>query len=139
VGEPTTVVYRGQAPPTGTNLSFSTVDQGVYQASVTPASVGFYSVAGATYAANYPAEYAGFGTAPALSDAVRTTGGRQFGPNDAAAIAAFARQQSTRVRNVRQSWDWLLLLFALALFVGEVVVRRLYVYDGRTRSESGLP
>jgi hypothetical protein len=139
VGEPTTVVYRGAAPPNGTDLAFSAVDEGVYRAEATPTSVGFQRVAGTTYAANYHAEYAGFGTSTALTDAVRATGGRQFDRGDAAEIAAFARQQSTRVRDVRRSWDWAFLTAALLLFLTEVVVRRLQVYQGRTRSESGLP
>ncbi|WP_299331761.1 VWA domain-containing protein [Haloplanus sp.] len=139
VGEPTTVVYRGVSPPEGTELTFSAVDENVYRAQTTPESVGFGTVAGATYAANYPAEYAGFGTSAALTEAVRATGGQQFGRNDATEIAAFARQQSTRVRDVRRSWDWALLTAALLLFLTEVVVRRLQVYNGRTTRESGLP
>ncbi|AXG10945.1 VWA domain-containing protein [Haloplanus rubicundus] len=139
VGEPTTVIYRGESPPGDTDLPFTAVDEGVYRAQVTPTSVGFKGVAGATYAANYPAEYAGFGTSSALTDAVRATGGRQFERGQAAAIADFARQQATRIRDVRQTWDWAFLLAGLLLFVTEVVVRRLQVYNGRTRSESGLP
>lgn len=139
VGESTTVVYRGDSPPSGTDLSFSAVDEGVYRAQVTPSEVGFRTAVGATYAANYHDEYAGFGTSSALTDAVRATGGRQFQRGQAAEIAAFAREQSTRVRDVRQNWDWALLIAALLLFLTEVVVRRLQVYNGRTRSESGLP
>jgi hypothetical protein len=139
VGEPTAVIYRGESPPADTDLPFTAVDEGVYRAQVTPTSVGFKSAVGATYAANYPAEYAGFGTSSALSDAVRATGGRQFERGQAAEIAAFARQQATRVRDVRQTWDWAFLLAGLLLFLTEVVVRRLQVYNGRTRSESGLP
>jgi hypothetical protein len=139
VGEPTTIVYRGDSPPSDTDLPFTAVDEGVYRAQVTPTSVGFKRVAGATYAANYPAEYAGFGTSTALTEAVRSTGGRQFQQGQAAEIAAFARQQSTRVRDVRRTWDWAFLTAALLLFLTEVVLRRLQVYNGRTRSESGLP
>jgi Mg-chelatase subunit ChlD len=139
VGEPTTVIYRGERPPNDTDLAFAAVDESVYRAQVTPTSVGFGRVLGATYAANYPAEYAGFGTSSALTDAVRATGGQRFERGQAAEIAAFARQQATRVRDVRRTWDWVFLVAGLALFVTEVVVRRLQVYDGRTQSESGLP
>ncbi|MFA9518062.1 VWA domain-containing protein [Halopenitus sp. H-Gu1] len=139
VSEPTTIIYRGSSPPSGTDLSFSATDEGVYRATVTPTTPGFETVAGATYAANYPAEYAGFGTSPALTEAVRTTDGRQFEEDEATEIATFARQQSTRVRDVRQSWDWALLTAALLVFLAEVIVRRLQVYKGRTQTESGLP
>lgn len=139
VGEPTVVTYRGESPPSETDLDFRSVEAGRYQAEVTPQSVGFHTAAGATYAANYPAEYAAFGQDPALADAVETTGGQEFAPDDAAAIASFARQQSTRVREVRTNWAWLLLTLALLGYFAEVVVRRLQVYYGRTRHESGLP
>jgi hypothetical protein len=139
VGEPTTVVYRGDMPPSDADLRFAAVDEGVYRAQATPTSVGFKNVAGATYAANYPAEYGGFGPSSALTDAVRATGGRQFEPDQAAAIADFARQRATRVRDVRRTWDQVFLLAGLLLFVAEVIVRRFQVYSGRTRSESGLP
>jgi hypothetical protein len=139
VGEPTTVIYRGDAAPTGTDVPFSAVDEGVYRAQVTPTSPGFRSVVGATYAANYHAEYAGFGPSSALTDVVEATGGQEFDRGDAAEIASFARQQSVRVRDVRRTWDWALLTVALLLFLTEVVVRRLQVYNGRTRTESGLP
>ncbi|WP_435066562.1 VWA domain-containing protein [Haloplanus sp. C73] len=139
VGQPTTVIYRGNSPPSGSDLSFSAVDDGVYRAQVTPTETGFKSAAGATYAANPHPEYAGFGTSTTLTEAVRSTGGQQFERGQAAQIAEFARQQSTRVRDVRQIWDWAFLVAALLLFVAEVVVRRLQVYNGRTRRESGLP
>jgi len=139
VGEPTVVTYRGESPPSGTDLDFRSVADRRYQAEVSPDSVGFHTAAGATYAANYPAEYAAFGQSPALADAVETTGGQRFTPDDAAAIATFARQQSTRVREVRTDWAWLLLTLALLGYFAEVAVRRLQVYYGRTRHESGLP
>jgi Mg-chelatase subunit ChlD len=139
VGEPTTVVYRGSSPPSDTDVPFSATDDDVYRAEVTPTTPGFETVAGTTYAANYHAEYAGFGPSPALAESVRSTGGQQFERNEAAEIAAFTRQQSTRVRDVRQTWDWALLSGALLIFLLEVIVRRLQVYNGRTRTESGLP
>jgi hypothetical protein len=139
VGDPATLVHRGETPPNASGVAFSATGNGVYRAEVTPAEPGFETVAGATYAANYHAEYAGFGPSPALAETVRLTGGRTFDRTEAAEIAAFTRQQSTRVRDVRRSWDWALLAVALLVFLAEVVVRRLQVYTGRTRTESGLP
>lgn len=138
VGEPTTVVYRGEERPTDAGVEFRKVGEERYEATVTPDEAGYHEVAGATYAADYPAEYGAFGQSTELSRLVRTTGGEQFGPGEATAIAAFATEQAIAVREVRDSWDWLALLLALLVFLLEVTVRRLQVYRGRTRLESGL-
>jgi hypothetical protein len=138
VGESTTVRYRGSEPPTDAGVDFRQAGQERYEATVTPEAAGYHRVAGATYAANYPAEYAAFGQSTELSRLVRTTGGEQFGPGEAAAIAEFASEQAVAVREVRDSWDWLALLLSLLAFLVEVAVRRIQVYRGRTRLESGL-
>ncbi|MBP2251775.1 putative phosphoribosyltransferase [Halarchaeum solikamskense] len=139
VGEPTTVTYRGAERPRADGLDFRAVGDGVYRATVTPSEPGYESVLGATYATNYPAEYGAFGPAPALSAAVDATGGRTFEPDEAAAIASFAREQSTQVRSVRTEWGWLCLLGALLVLTGEIVVRRLLVYRGAATNRGGLP
>jgi hypothetical protein len=136
VGEPTTVVYRGEQPPGG--LDFRQAGEDRHEARVTPSEPGYHRAAGATYAANYPAEYAALGSSTELATLVRNTGGRQFRPGEAEAIAAFARERAVAVREVRDEWDWLALVAALALLLAEVGLRRLQVYRGRTRLESGL-
>jgi hypothetical protein len=138
VGESTTVVYRGERRPQADGVQFSQTSPGVYRATLSANRTGFEEVLGASYAVNYPREYDAFGQTGELRSVVQTTGGRQFEPNQAAEIAAFARQESTRVREIEQSWTWLALLLALLAYFAEVVVRRLQVYRGRSRLESGL-
>ncbi|MFB6130247.1 MAG: VWA domain-containing protein [Salinigranum sp.] len=138
VGARTDVVYRGTERPTAGNLTFSAVGEGTYRASVTPESPGYRSILGAEYAANYPTEYGSFGQSPELRSLVSATGGREFRPGQAAAVADFARETSTRVRRVRSDWTWLALLIGLSVYVIEVVWRRVQVYGGRTRNEGGL-
>ncbi|WP_136588959.1 VWA domain-containing protein [Salinigranum halophilum] len=138
VGESTTVTFRGTTRPESDAVEFRQTSTGVYQATLTPTEAGYGDVLDATYAVNYPREYGAFGQAAELRSVVQTTGGRQFEPNEAAAIVEFARQESTRVRELEQSWTWLAILLALVLYFSEVVLRRLQVYRGRSRSESGL-
>jgi hypothetical protein len=138
VGEPTTVTYRGDSRPTGEGAQFRRVAPDRYEATVVPREEGFEFVAGAEFAANYPREYGSFGQSPALTRVVESTNGRIFAPDEGAAIAEFARESAVGVREVRDSWTWLLLVLALALFLAEVVVRRVQVYRGRTGRESGL-
>ena len=139
VGEETVVVYRGEERPDAEGIDFRQTSEGVYRAAVTPAETGFVDVLDAQYAANYEAEYAGFGSDPALSQAVAATNGRTFAPSEASQIAAYAREQSTRVRRVETDLTWPLLTLALLLYLLEVVARRIQVYRGRTRNEGGLP
>jgi hypothetical protein len=139
VGEPTRVTVRGDQRPEAADATFREVAPGRYQAEVTPTEPGFHTVLGATYAANYPVEYGGFGPDPALEAMVDGTGGRTFGPGEAAEIASFTRQQATRTRTVRDDWTVPLLLVALLVYLLELLTRRWQVYRGRTRAESGLP
>ncbi len=138
VGEPTSVTYRGERRPTGEGVQFRRVGPTRYQATVVPEQEGFEFVAGAEFAANYPREYGAFGQSDALVRVVESTNGRVFEPGEGAQIAQFARESAVGVREVRDSWTWLALLLALLLFTAEVVVRRVQVYRGRTRRESGL-
>jgi hypothetical protein len=138
VGTPTTVTYRGESRPDAEDVEFRQVDENVYRASVTPDEAGFHDVLGASYAANYRAEYAGFGPAPQLETLVDGTGGQVFTAGDGAEIATFAREQSVRTRSVRTDWTWLALLLGLLTFTAEVVYRRVQVRRGGTRSEGGL-
>jgi len=138
VGETASLTYRGEERPTAPDVSFRQVSERTYEGEFTPESAGYNEVLDATYAANYPREYATFGTSRELNALVRATGGQSFEPDEGAAIARLAQEQSTEIRSVRDSWDWVALLVALLAFALEVGFRRLQVYRGRTTLESGL-
>ncbi|MFB6251510.1 MAG: VWA domain-containing protein [Halobellus sp.] len=139
VGVPTTVTYRSQTRPEIGNLSFRRVGEETYRATLTPRETGYFRVANATYAANYPEEYAAFGPAPALESLVEETGGREFTAGQGAQIARFAAKRARGVRPVRTDWTWLSLLAGLLVFTAEVSYRRLQVRRRKTTSDGGLP
>jgi len=139
VGEPTTVTYRGAERPNAEDVSFRRVDEELYEATVTPESTGYNDVLGATYAANYPREYATFGPDPALDVLVDGTGGRSFTAAQGEEIAQFATDRARGVRPVRTDWTWLALLLGLLVFTAEVSYRRLQVRRRNTTSDGGLP
>ncbi|EMA07136.1 VWA domain-containing protein [Haloferax denitrificans] len=139
VDQPTTVVYRGGERPRGVEeLSFSAVSPGVYEATVVPTETGYRDVLDTAFAVNYPVEYAGFGRSAALEAAVSDSGGTIYGPNDAAEIAASARDNAAGVQPVRDDWAVAFVAAAFLLYLTEVLARRLQVYRGRTQSEGGL-
>ncbi|WP_436924727.1 VWA domain-containing protein [Halosimplex amylolyticum] len=139
VGSRATLTYRGDERPAVENVSFRQIGEGTYRGEFTPHEAGYRSVLDAAYAVNYPLEYARLGVEPRLERLVDVTGGREFGPDEGAEIARLAREQSTRVRSVRDAWGWLALLGAFVVFSTEVIVRRVQVYRGRTSLTSGLP
>ncbi|RLM59292.1 VWA domain-containing protein [Halobellus sp. Atlit-31R] len=139
VGEPTTVTYRGSDRPAVEGLSFRRVDEETFQATVTPDRPGYFQLLGATYAADYPREYAAFGPDPALETLAEDTGGREFTAAQGEQIARFATQRSRGVRPVRTDWTWLPLLFGLVVFTAEVSYRRLQVRRRNTTPDGGLP
>ncbi|MFB6183332.1 MAG: VWA domain-containing protein [Haloarculaceae archaeon] len=124
VGVPTTVTYAGRERPTVEGVRFVRTGEGTYRATVVPSEAGYHAVGDATYAANYPPEYGAFGQSTALRRLAVTTGGRVFEPNQAAAIATFARQRSRAVREVETDWTWPALALAVAIYLLEVSVRR---------------
>ncbi|MGQ4556226.1 VWA domain-containing protein [Halobellus sp. GM3] len=141
VGESTTATYRGSERPDADtdDVSFRRVGEETYQATVTPAETGYFEVLGATYAANYPREYAAFGPDPSLDSLVDDTGGREFTAAQGREIARFATQRARGVQPVRTDWTWLFLAAGLLLFTAEVSYRRLQVRRRNTTSDGGLP
>lgn len=128
VGEPTTVRYRGDSRPDAPSLRFVQSNPGVYEASLVPQTQGFNQLLSAEYAVNYPREFGGYGMDPALRQAVATSDGQVFTPDESEAIAEFARREATQIREVRQDWDWVLLVAALVTYLIEVATRRLHRY-----------
>jgi len=139
VGSQATLTYRGDERPSADNVSFRQVGERTFRGDFTPREAGYHEILDTTYAVDYPVEYTQFGTNPRLERLVDLTGGREFGPGEGAEIAKLAREQSTRVRTVRDAWGWVALLAAFVLFSTEVIVRRVQVYRGRTSLTSGLP
>ncbi|MFB6136768.1 MAG: VWA domain-containing protein [Halobacteriaceae archaeon] len=131
VGALTTVTYRGEERPTNTSLSFALAGTDRYEATFRPRTPGYHTLLGATYAVNYPEEYARIGRSPELGELVRETGGRRFGPAQGAAIAEAVVQQVRQVRHVRTDWTWLALLAGLVALAAEIGVRRARRLTGR--------
>lgn len=136
VGQTTRIRYVGDERPPGPP-TFRQVGPRTYEATVTPDEPGFETVLNTTYAVNYPGEYAPLGPSGSLSSLARTTGGEQFRPGEAVRIAEVVTQRAISTRDVRQEWDWTLLVAALVVFLLEVVARRLWTYRRASERRAG--
>ena len=127
VGQPTRIQYVGEERPAGPP-TFRQVGPRSYEATVTPSEPGFETVVDATYAVNYPDEYAPLGPSDSLGSLARATGGEQFRSGEAERIAEVVTQRAISTRDVRQEWGWVLLVIALVVFLLEIVARRFGTY-----------
>jgi len=125
VGRPTTVTFVGDSRPDVTGVRFVRTDTDTFEGRTVPREAGYATILGTEYAVNYPRELSGFGPSRGLGRVIRATGGEQFEPGQAAAIARSVTEQHQRVRTIREDWGWALLTAALVLYLLEVVARRL--------------
>lgn len=127
VFEQATAVVSASTAPSADGMSFSSLGGGRYAASFTPEEVGVFSVLGAEYAVNYPREFQRVGMSERLEDQLAVGGGRVFSPDQVDQIVDHVKTQQSMIRSERVPLSWHLLLFAIVLFVLEVVVRRMWL------------
>jgi hypothetical protein len=124
VGTPLEITYEGSNRPGGGDVAFAQVGENTYRATIVPDEPGYRTVLDATFAVNYPAEYAAFGPSSSLRGVVAATNGTVYAPDQAAEIAQEVRRRATEVRTVRDDWTWLALLVGLLVYLTEVCLRR---------------
>lgn len=115
-------------------VNVESAGEGRYTATLTPNSTGLYYIGDFGFFVNYPLEYREMGVNPGLRDAVEANGGRVFTEDEARMnLVEAARQASQRRVEERVSRQGTLLLLALAIFLAEVVLRRLRELKSRLR------
>ena len=107
-----------------------------YLATFTPNSTGIYYIGDYGVAVNYPLEYRYIGFNPELSGLIMANGGKVFTEEEAArSLIAEAARTSQRTVQERTSRRDALLLFALLIFLLEIVSRKINEIrrQGRTK------
>ena len=125
VNVPTDLTIKATNQPTAEGLAFFKIRPDTYQAEVTPTSIGFHNILGATYAANYPEELAPLGPSRELDLLVGSTGGKYFSPDEADKMVEFAQTHAVKTITAKDYFRWHLSLFAAGLFLTEILLRRL--------------
>lgn len=125
LGEPAEVTIRSRQVPEAAGVTFYKIDEDTYSASIIPETTGFQTIAGATFAVNYPREYMNLGMSRELDNIVASTGGKIFSPEDVAQIVDQAKTRAQRVVNDRTYYRWPFIILAAALFLLEIFIRRI--------------
>jgi hypothetical protein len=126
VGTLLSVSIQSNTRPTIEQASVEQVGDNRYAVTLSPDKVGILFIGDYGIAVNYPVEYRDVGFNPDLAKKIMANGGRVFSEKEAAlSLAEEAVMRSQRTIQDRESRRDLLLLAALAIFLAEVVGRRL--------------
>ena len=136
-GTPMQFTITSGARPSLIGAEVEKVGDKRYIATFTPNSTGIYYIGNYGVAVNYPLEYRYLGFNPDLVRLIMANGGKVFTEDEARqSLIAEADRQSRRTRQERISRRDLLLIIALALFLSEVIYRRVSEIRRRGRSKA---
>ncbi|MBI4150600.1 VWA domain-containing protein, partial [Candidatus Woesearchaeota archaeon] len=125
INEATELTIKAAKQPTASGLAFYKIRPETYQAEVVPKETGFHSILGATYAANYPAEYGPLGVSKELELLVGQTGGKFFASSEADQMVEFAKSHVVKDVRAKDYFRWHLAVIAASLFLVEIFLRRM--------------
>jgi hypothetical protein len=110
----------------GNNVDLSLTGSNVYEASVSPNTIGVHDLSGYPLAVNYALEYRDVGLNENLPSLIRAYGGNTYTEDEARAnLLTEAQQKSQKLVRDIVSHKMYFLLAALIIFLGEVIVRRI--------------
>ncbi|WP_292463860.1 VWA domain-containing protein [Methanolobus sp.] len=110
----------------GDNVDLSLTGNNVYEASISPDTIGVHDLSGYPLAVNYALEYRDVGLNENLPSLIRAYGGNTYTEDEArASLLTEARQKSQKLVRDIVSHKMYFLLAALIIFLGEVIVRRI--------------
>jgi len=126
LGTPMEITITSQSPPQIGSGQVEKVGEDRYRATIIPERKGIYRIGDYGIAVNYPLEFRYVGLNPEFSQMIMTNGGRMFSEAEVrGSLIEEARKRSEVTTQNRASRRGLLLFAALALFLAEVIARRL--------------
>ncbi|HPJ30593.1 MAG TPA: VWA domain-containing protein [Methanothrix sp.] len=126
LGTPLEITITSPSPPRVGSAQVERVGENRYRATVTPEEEGVYTVGDYGIAINYPLEFRYVGYNPEFSRLIMSSGGMVFNEAEVArSLVDEARKRSEITIQQRVSSRWTLLFAALAIFLAEVIIRRL--------------
>ena len=122
-GEPLEILVVSDLKPDHEFLRFSKIDKRLYKASFIPDKKGKQEFLGTFAFANYPKEYSLLGMNPDFKNAVTSSGGNFFSPEDSKKLIETIREESKIVASDPKDLSWIFLAAALLLFLIDIVLR----------------
>jgi uncharacterized membrane protein len=140
LGTPLQITIDSNARPSLPGTSVEKVGDKRYVATLIPNSTGIYYIDDYGVAVNYPLEYRDIGFNTELTRLIMVNGGKVFTEDEARqSLIAEAGRLSQRTVQERVSRRDLLLFLALAIFLVDVVMRKVGEIRRRGRSRRSAP
>lgn len=125
VNRETKVEYKGKKQPATDMCSFYPVEDH-YECYIIPKNAGFDKILGKEFGVNYDNEYRYIGyNERAIRELTEETGGLIFGAGDLNGMVEKAKSKAEVDTIVKRFLDWYLIIAAMALFLIEVLARRM--------------
>lgn len=125
VNKETKVEYKGKTAPKTKECNFYAVED-YYECIIVPTSVGFGTILGKDFGVNYDLEYRDIGfNENEIEQLTKETGGSIFNPTDYSNIIKKAKDKAKIELMTKQYIDWYFVVAAMALFLIEVLIRRI--------------
>lgn len=125
VNEETELTVKEERQPAAEGVAFYKVGENLYKASIKSNELGFQTILGAKFAANYPIEYEDISFNPDLERIVTATGGQMFEVKDIQGMVNAIISQARRTIDERSYLRWPFVIAAMIIFLFEICVRRL--------------
>lgn len=110
----------------GAQLDLALTGRNTYESSVNPVNIGIHDISGYPLAVNYAHEYLEVGHNKDIEPLIAATGGKIYTEKEArASLLKDARQNSQKVSDEQVSLKMYVLLTALAIYLGEIIIRRI--------------
>ncbi len=140
LGTPLQITIDSNARPSLPGASVEKVGDKRYVTTLLPNSTGIYFIGDYGIAVNYPLEYRDLGFNSELTKLIMANGGKVFTENEARqSLIAEAGRLSQRTVQERVSRRDLLLFLALAIFLVDVIMRKVGEMRRRGRSKRPAP
>jgi len=109
----------------GSALDISRISENMYSASIDPDKEGVYHLSDYGIAVNYPLEYLDVGMNPDIEKIIQSHGGKVYNESEVGMLLSDVKRRSKRTVYEPVYHKLPFILAALALFLIEVILRRL--------------
>ena len=127
LGENSIINVRSKYPPIDKALSFTEIEDGLFQANYFPIQQGLNEILGNKVAVNYKKEYLNIGMNSELSSILKISNGELLDEINPESLISLSKVETT----ISKDLSWIFVMFAIIVYLIEVFIRRMYELNSK--------